>query len=77
MGHYNSFVIRIWSNGPGRMRGTIEHVASRNSQSFANPEAVLEFIQAHLSPPADDPCGPPPSVESPSEGRPRHEPPSH
>jgi len=54
MGHYNSFVVRVWSTGSGQLRGTIEHVASHSSRVFMDPTAVVEFIRAHLGPPSYD-----------------------
>jgi hypothetical protein len=54
MGHYNSFVVRVWSGGPDRVRGTIEHVATRSRQTFADPSVVLDFIRNHLGPPQSD-----------------------
>jgi hypothetical protein len=59
MGHYNSFVVRVWSGGSAPLRGTIEHVTSRSSRVFADPAAVIEFILAHLGPPSHDLEGPP------------------
>ena len=52
MGYYNSFVVRIWTNEQGRSRGHIEHVGSRDSLVFLAPEAIIDFIYAHLAPPA-------------------------
>lgn len=65
MGYYNSFVIRIWSDGRGRLRGKIEHVASHESLVFVEPERIVGFIHSHLSPPSGSamciadgqPCG--------------------
>jgi hypothetical protein len=63
MGHYNSFVVRVWSSGTGQLRVTIEHVASHSSQVLLDPAGVVEFIQAHLGPPTYD-VGEPPRDES-------------
>ncbi len=51
MGYYNSFVIRIWTDGRKRMHGRIEHVASRESLVFLDVASVVDFIQEHLVPP--------------------------
>lgn len=51
MGYYNSFVVRIWSDGQGRLRGKIEHVASHESLVFLEPERIVGFIRSHLNPP--------------------------
>lgn len=53
MGYYNSFVVRIWSDDRGRLRGKIEHVTSRATMVFVVPEAVVGFIRGHLDPPHD------------------------
>lgn len=48
MGYYNSFIVRIWSDERGRLRGRIEHVASQQHLVFSDPEKVIEFIRSHL-----------------------------
>jgi hypothetical protein len=55
MGYYNSFVLRVWSDGRGTTRGTIKHVGSRDSLAFADTERILAFVRAHLEKP-DDPA---------------------
>lgn len=54
MGYYNSFVVRIWSQPDGRLRGSIEHVASREHLAFLDPIAVVNFMRTHLKPPQVD-----------------------
>ncbi len=53
MGHYNSFVVRIWSDEQGRLRGTVEHVTSQDSLVFLDLTAIVPFIRSHLGPPPD------------------------
>jgi hypothetical protein len=50
-GYYNSFVVRVWSDGQGQLRGHIEHVLTQDSSTFSDPAAVVEFIRTHLAPP--------------------------
>lgn len=68
MGHYNSFVVRVWSTNLGQFRGTIEHVASRSSRVFLDPAGFVEFIQAHLDPPSYDLEEPPRDELTPAKG---------
>lgn len=53
MGHYNSFIVRIWSGEQGRLRGHIEHVATRDKLIFLDPDAITEFIREHVGPTVD------------------------
>ncbi len=48
MGHYSSFVVRIWTTREGRFHGWIEHAGSQARMLFLEPEAMLQFIDAHL-----------------------------
>lgn len=48
MGHYSSFILRLWVEADQGWRwGLIEHVASRERTRFSSPEEMLDFIQAH------------------------------
>lgn len=51
MGYYNSFIIRIWSDEQGRLRGRIEHVASQDYLIFSDPRKIVKFIRSHLGVP--------------------------
>jgi hypothetical protein len=53
MGYYNSFVLRVWSDDRGTMRGTIEHVGTRDSLAFVEPERIRAFLRAHVAVPPD------------------------
>ncbi|MGH2354050.1 MAG: hypothetical protein ACRDI2_03065 [Chloroflexota bacterium] len=54
-GHYNSFVVRVWSGdgAPTALRGQITHVASHQTIRFSDLRRMLSFIEAHLGPPAE------------------------
>ena len=54
MGYYNSFVLRVWSDGRGALRGRIEHVGSRDSLVFADLGRIVGFLRAHLGAPRED-----------------------
>jgi hypothetical protein len=49
MGDYNSFLLRIWSNGrTDEIKGFIQHVSTQESMNFVNWEKMINFINAHL-----------------------------
>ena len=54
MGYYNSFIIRIWFDDKGEMRGRIEHVLGREKADFVDLSAIGRFIRQHLAPPPMD-----------------------
>ena len=55
MGHYSTFVVRIWVNSDQRMsRGYVQHVATQKATHFVAFEKMEEFILSHLNPPQDD-----------------------
>lgn len=51
MGDYNSFIVRVWTDGQGRLHGKIEDVATRDDLVFIDLQAILPFIRNRLSPP--------------------------
>ncbi len=54
MGHYNSFIVRFWSDRlKGKARGHIQHVRTREDAYFMDHGKMNEFIQNHLEPPLD------------------------
>ncbi len=56
MGHYNSFVVRFWTDrGKGKSRGHIQHVSSRDDAYFVVHKKMNEFIQDHMDPPTEAP----------------------
>jgi len=70
MGQYQTFIIRIWTDGsPGSGRGHIQHIASRRGKYFRDLERMVRFIQDFLGPDAlptrvddgDPPAGPGPT----------------
>lgn len=58
MGHYSSFFIRVWQNDDGKLRGTIEHVASHQKLTFINLSSMMRFLQVHLWDAGDAVCPP-------------------
>ncbi|MBN1399975.1 MAG: hypothetical protein JXA74_04010 [Anaerolineae bacterium] len=57
---YTSFVVRIWSDGQSRSHGTIQHVASGDSLSFLDLQAIIPFITSHTTLPSEAARGPGP-----------------
>ena len=58
MGHYNTFIVRVWTDGDvGWTRGYIEHVNSRERTYFTEKSKMDEFIMSHLGPPSSPPDG--------------------
>ena len=59
MGHYSTFVVRIWVDSDQRMsRGYVQHVATQKATHFVAFDKMEEFILSHLNPPPDDTCEP-------------------
>ncbi len=54
MGHYNSFVIRLWTDDNGRLHGTVQHVASGKSLAFLDLAAIAPFIEGRLAPESNE-----------------------
>jgi len=51
MGHYSSFVVKIWVGEDGRMvRGYVQHVGTQEVAHFADTSKMLAFMEAHLEP---------------------------
>jgi len=54
MGHYNSFVVKIWTNeAEGTFRGYIQHVSTQEGKYFLNLDKMADFIMSHLGPQAN------------------------
>jgi hypothetical protein len=52
MGHYNTFILRVWTDGEGGWtRGYIQHVNSQEKAYFTEKSRMDEFIVSHLGPP--------------------------
>jgi hypothetical protein len=49
-GHYDSFVVRVFSRGPARelIHGQVTHVATRRTVRFKDLKRVMAFIRAHV-----------------------------
>ncbi len=65
VGHYNSFIVRLWSDDHGRLHGTIEHVATRQSLVFLDVDAIPGFIRSRLSAPLSEQIIPAPVFPEP------------
>ena len=49
MGHYNSFLIRIWTdNGQNLVRGYIQHVGTEEVVHFMDWNKMVDFMTDHL-----------------------------
>ena len=49
MGHYNSFLVRVWTeDGENIVRGYIQHVGSQDTIHFRNMDKMMEFMMNHL-----------------------------
>jgi hypothetical protein len=59
MSTYNSFIVRIWSNGGRALHGRIQHVTTREQRDFRDLTQVLEFIveRLHRTERRPDPLG--------------------
>ena len=56
-GQYNSFFVRIWSQGEqgDLAHGQVVHLRSRRTQYFRAPTAMVAFMLARLKATIDDP----------------------
>ncbi len=52
-GHYNTFVVKIWSD-KGITRGHIQHVGGKEYIYFFSLEKMIDFMVSRLGPPAND-----------------------
>lgn len=52
MGHYSSFVVRIWvdDNEGGMSRGYVQHVGTQESTHFLALDKMAQFMMGHLGP---------------------------
>jgi hypothetical protein len=49
MGHYNSFIVRIWNDkSENLIRGYIQHVGTEEVVHFINWDKMVNFIINHL-----------------------------
>jgi hypothetical protein len=46
--NYNTFVVRIWSDGIENLHGNIEHLATHARRAFVDPDEIELFIKTHL-----------------------------
>lgn len=54
-GHYDSFVVRIWSKDGQVGHGQITHVATRDARWFRDLQDSIAFMLAHLQDTPDHP----------------------
>jgi hypothetical protein len=48
LGHYSSFIIRLWIEPQSGYRwGIIQHVATRNKRRFSTFEEMVDFMAQH------------------------------
>lgn len=51
MGHYSSFILRIWVDENEMLsKGYVQHVGTQETLHFASLDKMTEFIISHLSP---------------------------
>ncbi len=51
MGQYQTFIIRIWTDGTASSpRGHIQHIGSRRGRYFRDEEKMMRFIREFLEP---------------------------
>ena len=49
MGHYNSFLIRVWTEDGKEIRGSVQHVGTQESAHFNRWERMVAFMSEHLN----------------------------
>ncbi|OGO14511.1 MAG: hypothetical protein A2Z02_03960 [Chloroflexi bacterium RBG_16_48_7] len=49
MGHYNSFLIRVWTEDGKEVRGSIQHVGTQETVHFNRWDRMVGFISDHLN----------------------------
>jgi hypothetical protein len=49
MGHYTSFVMKIWVEQGNMVRGEIRHMRTRESIYFLDVKKMWEFVMKHLN----------------------------
>ena len=57
MGHYSSFVMKIWVEQGNMVRGEIRHMRTRESIYFLDVGKMWEFVMSHLIPTTPDSAG--------------------
>jgi len=56
VGHYNTFVVKIWCDDCGDMiRGHIQHVSSQEYGHFSSLNNMTDFVVGHLGHPPSNP----------------------
>ena len=54
MGHYSSFVVRVWCETANVLaRGHVQHVGTRAQRHFVALRDLTDFVLSHLDAPAE------------------------
>ncbi len=49
MGHYNSFLLRVWTDQHGdEIKGSVQHVGTQEIIYFTSWDKMVDFIVNHL-----------------------------
>jgi len=48
VGHYNSFLVRVWTEEGKDIRGSVQHVGTQEIIHFKRWDKMVDFIQDHL-----------------------------
>jgi hypothetical protein len=55
VGHYNTFVVKIWCDDYGDMiRGHIQHASSQEYAHFSSLKNMTDFVVSYLGPPPNN-----------------------
>jgi len=49
VGHYNSFLIRVWTEDGKEIRGSVQHVGTQESVHFNRWDRMVGFMLEHLN----------------------------
>ena len=50
MGHYNSFLLRVWTGEHNdEVRGSVQHVGTQESIYFTSWGKMVDFVNNHLN----------------------------
>jgi hypothetical protein len=53
MPHYNTFIVRIWTNENGGFHGEVTHVASQETRGFRELGRMMQFMVERIQRPED------------------------
>jgi hypothetical protein len=50
VGHYNSFLLRVWTDEhDDEVRGSVQHVGTQESIYFTSWDKMVDFVNNHLN----------------------------